>query len=292
MKILDFDLEGNHFIMEAEVSKRQKADDDVVCQWLRYLFENTQVYKETDGVVSPFRITGVAWAGYQLTPDHALRDVIGRISRNETGKLTVHYVCPELQEFLDMFKKYPAIHGERTIPYFIFHHGDIARLCYAEAFQQLLPDRPLIQVTGSTTTFAKRRALRRSLKETGNGILLCTQQSLPSSVNFEYVNKIILPELHYNNSGMSQFYMRFIRYTSTEFKDIYFLTYAGSLESNLMQMVVAKEKINLFMKGKDADLDEIYDKFGIDYNLLELLMRRELDEEGHFQIRWGEQLIA
>ena len=163
---------------------------------------------------------------------------------------------------------------------------------YAEAFQQLLPNRPLIQVTGSTTTFAKRRALRRSLKETGNGILLCTQQSLPSSVNFEYVNKIILPELHYNNSGMSQFYMRFIRYTSTEFKDIYFLTYAGSLESNLMQMVVAKEKINLFMKGKDADLDEIYEKFGINYNLLALLMRRELDEEGHFQIRWGEQLIA
>ena len=30
-----------------------------------------------------------------------------------------------------MFKKYPAIHGERTIPYFIFHRGDIARLCYA-----------------------------------------------------------------------------------------------------------------------------------------------------------------
>ena len=58
MKILDFNLEGSHFIMEAEVSKRQKTDDDdddMVCQWLRYLFENTQVYKETDGVVSPFR---------------------------------------------------------------------------------------------------------------------------------------------------------------------------------------------------------------------------------------------
>ena len=89
MKILDFDLEGNHFIMEAEVLKRQQADDDDddrACRWLRYLFENTQVYKETDGVVSPFRITGVAWAGYQLTADHALRDVLGRISRNETGK--------------------------------------------------------------------------------------------------------------------------------------------------------------------------------------------------------------
>lgn len=131
MKILDFNLEGNHFIIEADISKRQKADDDMEYQWCKYLFENTQVYKETDGVISPFQITAVAWAGYQLTADHALKDVIGRISRNETGKLTVYYVCPELQEFLNEFKKYPAINGERTVPYFIFHDGDIARLGYA-----------------------------------------------------------------------------------------------------------------------------------------------------------------
>ena len=91
---------------------------------------------------------------------------------------------------------------------------------------------------------------------------------------------------------MSQFYMRFIRYTSTEWKDIYFVTYAGSIESNLMQMVLAKEKINMFMKGQDADLNAIYDKFGVDYDLLSLLMRREQDEEGDFHIRWGEQKIA
>lgn len=131
MKILDFDLEGNHFIMEADITKCQNEDNDMGSPGLKYLFENTQVYKEADGVVSPFQITAVAWAGYRLTADHALKDVLGRISRNETGKLTVHYVCPELQEFLDMFKKYPAIHDARMIPYFIFHHGDIVRLCYA-----------------------------------------------------------------------------------------------------------------------------------------------------------------
>lgn len=163
---------------------------------------------------------------------------------------------------------------------------------YAKAFREFLPDRPLFTVTGSTRTFAQRRALRKTLRESKNGILLCTQQSLPSSVNFEYVNKIMIPEMHYNNSGMSQFYMRFIRYTSTEYKDIYFLNYTGSLESNLLQMVMAKEKINLFMKGQNADLDAIYEKFGVDYNLLALLMRREVDKEGHFQIRWGEQSIA
>lgn len=163
---------------------------------------------------------------------------------------------------------------------------------YAAAFREYLPDRPLFTVTGSTKTFAQRRALRKTLRDSGNGILLCTQQSLPSSVNFEYVNKILIPEMHYNNSGMSQFYMRFIRYTSAEYKDIYFLNYTGSLESNLLQMVMAKEKINLFMKGQDTDLDQIYEKFGVDYNLLALLMRREADKEGKFHIRWGEQKIA
>lgn len=163
---------------------------------------------------------------------------------------------------------------------------------YAKAIREYLPDRPLFVVTGSTTTFAKRRALRKTLRESKNGILLCTQQSLPSSVNFEFVNKIIIPELHYNNSGMSQFYFRFIRYTSTEDKDIYFLTYAGSIESNLMQMVLVKEKLNLFMKGQDTDLDAIYERFDVNYDLLSMLMYQEKDEKGVFQIRWGKQNIA
>ena len=62
--------------------------------------------------------------------------------------------------------------------------------------------------------------------------------------------------------------------------------------SNLMQMVLAKEKLNLFMKGQDVDLDEIYDRFDVDYDLLSLLMRQERDENGALQIRWGEQKIA
>ena len=89
-------------------------------------------------------------------------------------------------------------------------------------------------------------------------------------------------ELLYNISGMSQFYMRFIRFSSTEYKDIYFLNYTGSLKSNLLQMVLAKEKINLFIKGQDTDLDQIYEKFNVDYHLLVLLMCWEADDEGKF----------
>ena len=163
---------------------------------------------------------------------------------------------------------------------------------YAKTFQEFLPDRPLFQVTGSGTTFAQRRKLRKTLRESGNGILLCTQQALPSSVNFEFVNKVFIPKMHWNNAAMSQFYMRFVRFTSTEYKDIYFPTYLGSLESNLMAMVLAKEKLVQFMKGQNADLDEIYEKFGVDYDLLSLLMIQAEDKDGNQFIQWGNQRIA
>ena len=163
---------------------------------------------------------------------------------------------------------------------------------YAEVIRQRFPERRLFVVTGSTTTLAGRRKLKKTLKESGNGILICTQQCLPSSVNFEFVNKVVIPELHYNNARMSQFYMRFVRFTSVNWKDIYFVTYSGSIESNQMQMVLAKEKLNLFMKGQDVNLDEVYDRFGVDYDLMSLLMSRETDEEGKSYIAWGEQKIG
>ena len=59
-----------------------------------------------------------------------------------------------------------------------------------------------------------------------------------------------------------------------------------------MQMVLVKEKLNLFMKGQDTDLDAIYERFDVNYDLLSLLMYQEQDEEGVFHSRWGEQNIA
>lgn len=182
MKILDFDLEGSHFIIEADILPRQGADDEMECQWLQYDFENTQIYKETDGVVSPFRITGVAWAGYQLTADHALNDVIGRISCNETGKLTVHYVCPELQKFFDELKKYPAISGERTIPYFIFHRGNIARLAYATnefLYYADSNDMPLMFRTDDGTIVSDNEFADMGLSESEENVENGTEHILP-----------------------------------------------------------------------------------------------------------------
>lgn len=162
---------------------------------------------------------------------------------------------------------------------------------YAKEIRKAFPDRPLFIITGNETTLKQRKKIVRDLKATSNGILISTQQSLSASMNIDFVNKCIIPELHWNNSSMSQYYFRFIRYTSTEFKQVYFVTYENSIESNLLKMILVKDKLNLFMKDQDLTDEELYDRFGVDSNMLQNLMYKEKTEEGYV-IRWGDQKVS
>ena len=162
---------------------------------------------------------------------------------------------------------------------------------YAKEIRKAFPGRPIFVITGNETTLKQRKKIVKELKETTNGILISTQQSLSASMNIDFVNKCIIPELHWNNSSMSQYYFRFIRYTSTEFKQVYFVTYENSIESNLLKMILVKDKLNLFMKDQDLTDDELYERFGVDSNMLQNLMYKEKTEEGYV-IRWGNQKVS
>ncbi len=184
-------------------------------------------------------------------------------------------------DLLDKFKNERVAIGVR--------HISVAD-AYRKAIQENFPNRPVFYISGNTTTLKQRRDIVKALKQTENGILISTQQSLSASMNIDFVDKCIIPELHWNNSSMSQYYFRFIRYTSTRFKQIYFVTYENSIESNLLKMILQKDKLNLFMKNQELSDEEIYDKYGIDDGLLKNLMYKEKTENG-YKIRWGESVI-
>ena len=170
-------------------------------------------------------------------------------------------------------------------------HVDVAK-AYAGYINKMYPGRPVFLITGGSASFKRRRQVVKELEKTTNGILLCTQQAYAKSQNIDFVDKIILPELHFNNAAMSQFYFRFIRYTSINFKKVYFLTYEYSIESNLIRMIMAKEKLNLFMKNQDVDDDELFERFGADKRVIDMLMTIGQDKDGKVEIRWGQQKIA
>lgn len=162
---------------------------------------------------------------------------------------------------------------------------------YEKAIKAAFPGRKVFLITGNEATLNQRKRIVKKLKETENGILISTQQSLSASMNIDFVDKCIIPELHWNNSSMGQYYFRFIRYTSQHFKTVAFVTYENSIETNLLKMVLVKDKLNLFMKSQEVTDDELYDRFGVDSSMLRNLMYKEKTEDGYV-LRWGEQKIS
>lgn len=141
--------------------------------------------------------------------------------------------------------------------------------------------------------FKRREKIIAEFEATENGLLVCTQQSLKSSANIPSCNHAILESLQWNISKMEQFYFRFIRLDSKEFTHVHFVLYEDSIEQNLMALVLTKERLNDFIKtGEVKEQSEIFDEFGISPNLIESLLRRERDDQGHFYITWGNQIVG
>ena len=169
-------------------------------------------------------------------------------------------------------------------------HIEVVR-SYQKYLHEAFPDRPLFILTGKVSCKQRKKVIDM-LEKTENGILLSTQQSLSESMNIDFVDRVVLPELYYNNAAMAQYYFRFIRYTSKHFKNVYFLTYEKSIETNLLKMVLSKEKINLFMKKQEVGDEELYEYFNVDPQMLQVIMIMESDQEGRLCVTWGEQKIS
>lgn len=162
---------------------------------------------------------------------------------------------------------------------------------YAVELKKRYPDRPLFVITGDATTFKQRRAIVKELLKHDNAILLSTQQALSCSMNIGFIDKVIIPEMQYNDSSMGQYRGRFIRMNSNNETQIYNVLYNKSIENNLLKLIMCKEKLNLFMKNQDLNDDEIFEKYGVDSYLFNYLMIKEKDEQGNINITWGEQKI-
>lgn len=162
---------------------------------------------------------------------------------------------------------------------------------YATEIRRQFPDRKLFIITGNETTLKERREIVKELKKYDNAILLSTQQALSCSMNIGFVDKVIIPEMQYNDSSMGQYRGRFIRMNSDNKTQVYNVIYNKSIENNLLKLIMCKEKLNLFMKNQDLNDDEIFEKYGVDSWLFNCLMVKEKNDDGSINITWGEQNI-
>jgi SAM-dependent methyltransferase len=163
---------------------------------------------------------------------------------------------------------------------------------YRRFVSERFPARPLFVIDGSVS-FRQRQRMIQTFEETANGILVCTQQSLKSSASIPSCNDVILESLQWNIPKMEQFYFRFIRLDSRDKTSVHFVTCEDSIEQNLMALVLAKERLNEFIKtGEIKEQSDIYEEFDISQSIIDSLLKREQDSEGKFYISWGNQQVS
>lgn len=152
--------------------------------------------------------------------------------------------------------------------------------------------RPVFYIDGDIN-FNKRKKILKEFEATANGILICTQQSLKSSINIPSCNEVILESLQWNFPKMEQFYFRFIRLDSKEKTNVHMVTYDDTIEQNILALLLKKEQINDFIKELEYKPEgDIYEEYGVDMGILDSIIEKEYDEDGGVTINWGKQEVA
>lgn len=164
---------------------------------------------------------------------------------------------------------------------------------YCKHLRERFPERPLYLIKGGSVSFQKRTSIIKEFEASENGILVSTQQSLKCSVNIPTCNKVIVESMQWNLPKIEQYYFRFIRYNSIGFTDVFFVTYEDTIEQNLLALLMAKERLNDFIKTLDyRDREDLYNEFGLSLDILDQVMEKQIDDEGKVRITWGRQTFS
>lgn len=167
---------------------------------------------------------------------------------------------------------------------------------YYEEIKKHFPNHEIYIVVGGNTSIEKRQQIIKEIENKEKIILISTQQSLSCSINVDCIDTMILPELQWNHSKSSQYYHRIVRFNSKNKKQIYYVTYENSIESNLLQLILNKEKLVQFLKNNETNINELYEKFNINFDLIDMLLykEKETDSKGNVitNIVWKESSIA
>ena len=163
---------------------------------------------------------------------------------------------------------------------------------YRDYVTERFPFRPIYIIDGSVS-FKRRDRILKEFESTLDGLLICTQQSLKSSVNIPTCNEVIIEALQWNIPKIQQFFFRTIRFDSKDWTNVHFVTYENTIEQNIMALLMTKERLNEFLKsGEVQDRDELYKEYGLNEGMLSALMGKEYDENGKVHFTWGSQRIS
>ena len=158
---------------------------------------------------------------------------------------------------------------------------------YARLIEKHLPNRKVFVITSHTASVEKRKQIVAEFEATTNGILICTQQSLASSISIRSCANVIVESTQWNFPRVMQFYFRCIRFDSQNHANIYFFLYQRTIEINKFYLLVDKQQLNDFVRTRDIRAKaELLKEVGLADSTLDI-MQRTYDQKGTSHLTWG-----
>lgn len=140
-------------------------------------------------------------------------------------------------------------------------------------------------ITGETP-FEARKSICAKFQKTHNAVLVCTQQSLKSSINIPECNDVVVESLPWNLPKLSQFFFRCIRFDSEKPTTVHFFLMRGSIEENLMALLMDKQRLNEFVRrGELKGADELFDEMEI--GVIKRAIEKTRDADDKVKLSWG-----
>ena len=70
------------------------------------------------------------------------------------------------------------------------------------------------------------------------------------------------------------------------------MNYPSSIETNLIYLLVAKERMLRFLKGQDIVFEDLFEEMGFELSKHQGAVFKGYDQEGRPELYWGQQQIA
>lgn len=172
-----------------------------------------------------------------------------------------------MKKKLDATKTYLALGG--------IHKEEMKS--YRNWIERDYPEKTIFYIDGDVN-IKDRKKIVKQMKEIPNSVLVSTVGALKSSLNINFIDDIYAVSLPWNFSQLDQWQKRFVRYDSENFKNIHYVTLTGTIESNLIKLIVDKDSLVSFMKTKKLDSST---QLNVDIDMLMSMMveREELKKE-------------
>ncbi len=166
----------------------------------------------------------------------------------------------------------------------------------AQKYAQVLASEFKVIHLESELSISNRNKLIQEFRQGDSQVLVSTIGVLKAGINLPEANFVITDSYPWNYAQLSQYFFRAIRLNAKNHTQVYCLSAEGSFDTNVFNLMLAKEKVNTFIQdGLEVDTKEVAGNFGVNEDMLACAIKMTQEKTNGKVcsiITWGDSKVS